>query len=116
MAETPDRAPTYEERVADVIAGADPFAGAAVIGPAQVAAAAAGPPDPVEILAEQVQTYRSMLAHNDTRPIDDDDRDTARHMLAALLAGPWHLVTFGTGSDGIGTHLPTTEIDQEWAP
>lgn len=90
----------------------DPFAGARIIGPDQVtqttnelAARAArrytdgfagqgapAPPDPVEIVAWIMSDHRT--AYNDPGPagVCDDDRIAARRVLAALVAGPWHLV------------------------
>jgi hypothetical protein len=79
-------------------------------------AMSAGPPDPVEIVAWILSDHRT--AYNDPGPagVCEDDRTAARRVLAALVSGPWHLVTFGPGRDGIGAHVPTAEIAQEWTP
>lgn len=65
------------------------------------------PPDPVEILAQEVATFRRVvdmgygwIALIGLPDVTEDDRDVARHMLAALVARPWHLVTLVDGDSG----------------
>jgi hypothetical protein len=83
-----------------------------------------GPPDPVEIVAWIMRDHRT--AYNEPGPgeVCDDDRTAARRVLAALVAGPWHLVA-GQRQTGTVMHVAgggtiagerLLEIHQEWRP
>jgi hypothetical protein len=69
------------------------------------------PPDPVEIVALVVRAHK-FRDRNVTRSgaPDDADRADAREMLAALLAGPWHLVLIHDAGTARGI------VDLEWTP
>lgn len=58
----------------------------------------------------------TVVAHSIGDSDDPEDRQTAREALRDLTRSGWHLVRFGPGTDGVGTHLPTVEIAQEWTP
>jgi hypothetical protein len=66
-------------------------------------------PDPVEILAREIATWRyANEGHH--RTVTSEDRDVAREMLAALVAGPWHLVLINDPGTARGI------VDLEWKP
>lgn len=75
--------------------------------------------DPVEAVAWVVRAHK-FRDRNVTRSgaPDDTDRTDARELLAALVAGPWHLVTLADNSMTGRVHeiSDVHGIDQEWRP
>lgn len=80
--------------------------------------------DPVEVVAWIMRDHR--ITYNDPGGplVDDDDRAAARRALAALVAGPWHLVTYEPDGGlferqnfvSDGRVLTRATITQEWRP
>ena len=67
--------------------------------------------DPVERLAREIATWRyANEGHH--RTVTAEDRATAREMLGAVVAEPWHLVRLEPSWDG--NDLP--EVAEEWSP
>jgi hypothetical protein len=82
-----------------------------------------GPPDPVEVVAERIAARR-MAENIGPSYITPGDTYMAEQILAALVSGPWHLVT-GQRQTGTVMHLAgggqtpgdrLLEIHQEWKP